>query len=97
MKIFTKIALTLAVATTVATSAFAGGPMTNSNQSAHFLRSVARGTSLSTDAVYTNPAGVVFMEDGFHLGSRVRFSLQLSQVFTSRGSTTAWLLWQVWV
>ena len=42
--------------------------MTNTNQSAHFLRSVARGTSLSTDAVYTNPAGVVFMENGFHLG-----------------------------
>ena len=68
MKIFTKIAMTLAVATTIATSAFAGGPMTNTNQSAHFLRSVARGTSLSTDAVYTNPAGVVFMDNGFHLG-----------------------------
>ena len=68
MKIFTKIAMTLAVATTIATSAFAGGPMTNTNQSAHFLRSVARGTSLTTDAVYTNPAGVVFMDNGFHLG-----------------------------
>ena len=76
MKIFTKIALTLAVATTVATSAFAGGPMTNSNQSAHFLRSVARGTSLSTDAVYTNPAGVVFMEDGFHLGLNDQMAAQ---------------------
>ena len=42
--------------------------MTNSNQSAHFLRSIARGTSLDTDAVYTNPAGVVFMENGFHIG-----------------------------
>ena len=60
--------MTLAVATTIATSAFAGGPMTNTNQSAHFLRSIARGTSLSTDAVYTNPAGVVFMDNGFHLG-----------------------------
>ena len=76
MKIFTKIALTLAVATTVATSAFAGGPMTNSNQSAHFLRSIARGTSLSTDAVYTNPAGVVFMEDGFHLGLNDQMAAQ---------------------
>ncbi|MBQ5358244.1 MAG: hypothetical protein IIU61_02280, partial [Alistipes sp.] len=68
--------MTLAVATTVATSAFAGGPMTNSNQSAHFLRSVARGTSLSTDAVYTNPAGVVFMEDGFHLGLNDQMAAQ---------------------
>ena len=76
MKIFTKIAMTLAVATTIATSAFAGGPMTNSNQSAHFLRSIARGTSLSTDAVYTNPAGVVFMEDGFHLGINDQMAYQ---------------------
>ena len=42
--------------------------MTNTNQSAHFLRSIARGTSLDTDAVYTNPAGVVFMDNGFHIG-----------------------------
>ena len=76
MKIFTKIAMTFAVATTIATSAFAGGPMTNTNQSAHFLRSIARGTSLSTDAVYTNPAGVVFMEDGFHLGLNDQMAAQ---------------------
>ncbi len=75
MKIFTKIALTLAVAT-IATSAFAGGPMTNTNQSAHFLRSIARGTSLSTDAVYTNPAGVVFMDNGFHLGINDQMAAQ---------------------
>ena len=50
--------------------------MTNSNQSAHFLRSIARGTSLSTDAVYTNPAGVVFMEDGFHLGLNDQMAAQ---------------------
>ena len=68
MKIFTKAILALVATTTIATSAFAGGPMTNSNQSAHFLRSVARGTSLDSDAVYTNPAGVAFMENGFHIG-----------------------------
>lgn len=48
--------------------AYAGGLMTNTNQSASFLRSVARGTSLDPDAVYFNPAGVVFMNDGFHIG-----------------------------
>ena len=50
--------------------------MTNTNQSAHFVRSIARGTSLSTDAVYTNPAGVVFMEDGFHLGLNDQMAAQ---------------------
>ena len=68
MKIFTKSILALVATVAIASSAMAGGPMTNSNQSAHFLRSVARGTSLDTDAVYTNPAGVVFMENGFHIG-----------------------------
>lgn len=62
-KIFT-ILLSLATVTT----ALAGGPMTNTNQSAAFLRSIARGTTLDTDAVYNNPAGTAFMEDGWHLG-----------------------------
>ena len=52
----------------ISAEAFAGGLMTNTNQSASFLRSVARGTSLDPDAVYFNPAGVAFMENGFHLG-----------------------------
>lgn len=62
-KIFTLI-LSLATVSTV----LAGGPMTNTNQSAAFLRSIARGTTLDTDAVYNNPAGTAFMEDGWHLG-----------------------------
>ena len=50
--------------------------MTNTNQSAHFLRSIARGTSLDTDAVYTNPAGVVFMDNGFHIGINDQMAYQ---------------------
>ena len=52
----------------ISAEAFAGGLMTNTNQSASFLRSVARGTSLDPDAVYFNPAGIVFMNNGFYLG-----------------------------
>lgn len=52
----------------VALPALAGGLMTNTNQSASFLRSIARGTSLDPDAVLHNPAGVVFMENGWHFG-----------------------------
>ena len=68
MKIFAKTILAFAATVAIATTALAGGPMTNSNQSASFLRSIARGTSLDPDAVYNNPAGVVFMENGFHIG-----------------------------
>ena len=45
----------------------AGGILTNTNQSAHFIRMIARDASLQIDAVYTNPAGLVKLNDGFHL------------------------------
>ena len=66
----------MAASMMVVTSAFAGGPMTNSNQSASFLRSIARGTSLDPDAVYNNPAGVVFMDNGFHIGLNDQMAAQ---------------------
>ena len=67
MKIFTKIVLAVVATVAISGQALAGGLLTNTNQSAAFLRSVARGTSLDADAVYFNPAGVVFMENGFHI------------------------------
>lgn len=51
----------------VSTSTFAGGLLTNTNQHILFLRMLARDASTQIDAVYSNPAGVAFMEDGFHL------------------------------
>ena len=45
---------------------YAGGLLTNTNQSAHFVRMMARDASLEIDAVYTNPAGLVKLKDGFH-------------------------------
>jgi len=50
----------------IAGEAFAGGIMTNTNQSASFIRNPSRGASLDVDAVYFNPAGLVFLKDGFH-------------------------------
>ena len=72
--IFTFIAIAASAA--IATETFAGGLVTNTNQSASFLRSVARGTSLDPDAVYFNPAGTVFMNDGFHIGVGNQFAYQ---------------------
>ncbi len=45
----------------------AGGIVTNTNQSATYIRMLARDASTSIDAVYFNPAGLVKMDDGFHL------------------------------
>ena len=46
----------------------AGGLLTNSNQSASFLRNPAREAVIDVDALYTNPAGVAFMDKGWHFG-----------------------------
>ena len=47
--------------------AFAGGIVTNTNQTAHFLRNPARGASTEIDAAFENPAGLTFLTNGFHL------------------------------
>src|SRR5574344_8671 len=46
----------------------AGGLVTNSNQSAAFMRNPARDALTEVDAAYYNPAGVAFMSNGFHFG-----------------------------
>ena len=48
------------------TTALAGGILTNTNQSIDFLRNPARDAAIGLDGVYSNPAGVVFMPEGFH-------------------------------
>ncbi len=47
---------------------FAGGLLTNSNQSAQYIRMLSRNASLDIDAVYYNPAGLIKLEDGWHFG-----------------------------
>ncbi len=47
-------------------SVFAGGLLTNTNQSAQFIRLMSRNASLDIDAVYFNPAGLIKLEDGWH-------------------------------
>lgn len=47
---------------------FAGGLLTNTNQSAQFIRMMSRNASLDIDAVYFNPAGLTKLEKGWHFG-----------------------------
>jgi long-chain fatty acid transport protein len=44
-----------------------GTIITNTNQSVQYIRLLNRNASLGLDAVYYNPAGVVHLENGFHL------------------------------
>ena len=54
----------------------AGGLMTNTNHGAAFLRDMARGTTTAVDAVYFNPAGTVFMNEGIHWGFNEQVAIQ---------------------
>jgi long-chain fatty acid transport protein len=45
---------------------FGGGIVTNTNQSAEFLRTLNRNASTSLDAAYYNPAGLTQLDDGFY-------------------------------
>ena len=59
---------TIAVAS-FAIASFAGGLLTNTNQSAAFVRNPARYASLEADAVYFNPAGTAFLNEGWNVSA----------------------------
>ena len=59
-----------------ATTATAGGILTNTNQSIDFLRNPARDAAIGLDGVYSNPAGVAFLPEGFHLGFNWQYAHQ---------------------
>ena len=62
--------------TALTTTATAGGILTNTNQSIDFLRNPARDAAIGLDGVYSNPAGVAFLSEGFHLGLNWQYAHQ---------------------
>ncbi len=61
-----KITLTL-LSFILTFSMFAGGLVTNTNQSAAWTRMLNRNATVEIDAVFFNPAALTKLEDGFHL------------------------------
>lgn len=55
---------------------FAGGILTNTNQSVLFLRNPARDAAIGLDGVYSNPAGVAFMPEGWHFAFNWQYAHQ---------------------
>lgn len=62
---------------------YAGGIVTNTNQSASFIRMPARDASLDIDAAYYNPAGLAFLQDGFHLSLNNQFISQKRTIIST--------------
>ncbi|MDH4196211.1 MAG: hypothetical protein OEW05_02265, partial [Candidatus Aminicenantes bacterium] len=60
--------------------------LTNTNQSAMFIRLLSRNASTDIDAVYFNPAGLTHLRDGWH------FSLSSQTIFQEKTITNDYLL-----
>jgi len=61
---------------------FAGGLVTNTNQSTAWTRMLVRDATTEIDAVFYNPAGLVKLQDGFHI------SLSNQSIFQTQTITT---------
>jgi len=72
-----------AMAVLSSASALAGGYLTNTNQSIAFLRNPARDAAIGIDGVYSNPAGVAFLDNGFHFSFNWQSAFQTRTVETS--------------
>ncbi len=72
----TKAILASIMLAATATTTQAGGILTNTNQSIDFLRNPARDAAIGLDGVYSNPAGVAFLPEGFHLGFNWQYAHQ---------------------
>lgn len=59
-----------------ATNLFAGGILTNTNQSVAFVRTMSRNASTDIDAIYFNPAATVKLSDGFNLSFNWQMPIQ---------------------
>ena len=80
MKRFTLVAMTMLFMGNVA---YAGGHLTNTNQSIDFLRNPAREAAIGLDGVYSNPAGVAFLSDGLHIGFNWQYAHQKRYITTT--------------
>lgn len=65
---------------------FAGGLVTNTNQSAQFVRMLSRNASTQIDAVYFNPAGLTNLNNGWH------FALHNQTIFQDKTVNSAFPL-----
>ena len=64
----------------ISVSLMAGGIMTNTNQSASYVRMLARNASLGIDGVYYNPAWLTKLGNGFHLSLNNQSIFQIKDV-----------------
>ena len=81
-----KFFLLLAISFNIQLSTFnkihAGGMMSNTNQNAAFIRNPARDGAIGIDGVYSNPAGVALMPEGWHMSLNWQLAWQRRLIYT---------------
>lgn len=68
----------------ISSVAFAGGLMHNTNQSVDFVRNFAQDASTTNSAVYYNPAGTAFAEDGLYVSAHSQTVWQTREIETDK-------------
>ena len=76
----TIVTLSLSVAGLMTVSA--GGILTNTNNHIRFNRMFAREGAIAIDGVYSNPAGVAFMSEGWHLSINNQSAFQTRTIWS---------------
>ncbi len=66
-----------------ASTAMAGGLLTNTNQNAAFLRQISQNGNIDITSLYFNPAGTAFLQPGFHLSLNVQNAKQSRDITTT--------------
>lgn len=75
--------LGIVIGMSMSETAWAGGILTNTNQSVSFLRNPAHDAYIGIDGVYTNPAGVIFLGEGLHIGFNWQYAYQTRTITTT--------------
>ncbi len=65
----------------------AGGYVTNTNHNAAFLRNPAQDGKIDINALYSNPAGIGFLNNGWHLSFNVQSAYQNRDVTSNFGTS----------
>lgn len=78
-----KTLLAAATAAMLSLPAMAGGLMENTNQNIAFLRNPARDAAIGIDGVYSNPAGVAFMPEGWYCSVNLQNAHQTRTITSS--------------
>ena len=78
-----KFTFNLLILFLAASYSFAGGIVTNTNQSSAWVRLLVRDATTEIDAVYFNPAGLTKLNDGFHFSISNQYITQGKEVLNN--------------